>query len=97
MIRERQNGATESVDFARLLADAAAIVAVTAGDNIAAARAGLLVWMDAEEAAAYLGEEPSRFRRYAARGEFDRYKDIGGYKYSRDDLDAWRRDRMPAR
>lgn len=56
-----------------------------------AARAGLLVWMDSEEAAEYLGVSPARFRDAASKGEFDRYKDLGGYRYHRDDLDRWRR------
>ena len=89
MIRERQDGATESVDFARLLADAAAIVAYASGDRLAAARAGLLVWMDAEEAAAYLNYPRATFDTLAGRGEIPRHKRGAGYRYKREELDEW--------
>lgn len=68
-------------------------VPVRLSTRIEAARAGLVVWMDAEEAAEYLGVSAARFREAAARGEIDRYKDLGGYRYHRDDLDRWRRSR----
>jgi hypothetical protein len=55
-------------DLSRLLADAAAIVAAASGDNLAAARAGFLVWMDAEEAAAYLNYPLGTFKALAGRG-----------------------------
>lgn len=61
--------------------------------RLEAARAGLLVWMDSEEAAEYLGVSGGRFRDAAGKGEFDRYKDLGGYRYHRDDLESWRRRR----
>ncbi len=50
--------------------------------------------MDAGEATEYLGENPSRFPAAATGEDFDRCKDIGGYKYSRDDLDEWWRAKM---
>lgn len=63
-------------------------------ERIRAARAGELVWMSAGEAAEYLGEDPANFRKAAARGEFDGYRDIGGTRYRRDELDEWRRGRV---
>lgn len=59
--------------------------------RLEAARAGLLVWMDSEEAAEYLGVSAGKFRYAAAKNEFDRFKDLGGYRYHRDELDQWRR------
>jgi len=73
----------------RLLADAAAIVAAASGDNIAAARAGFLVWMDAEEAAAYLNYPLGTFKALAGRGELPRHKRGAGYRYKREELDQW--------
>ena len=55
----RDVSTTDQPDLSCLLADAAAIVAAASGDNLAAARAGFLVWMDAEEAAAYLIPNPA--------------------------------------
>lgn len=68
---------------------------VSSLSRLQAARAGLLVWMDSEEAAEYLGVSAGRFRDAAAKGEFDRYKDLGGYRYQRDDLELWRRRKGP--
>ena len=58
--------ATDHPDLPRLPADAAAIVAAASGDNLAAARAGFLVWVDAEEAAAYLNYPLGNFKAPAA-------------------------------
>ena len=44
----RDVSSSDHPDLSRLLADAVAIVAASSGDNLAAARAGFLVWMDAE-------------------------------------------------
>jgi excisionase family DNA binding protein len=49
--------------------------------------------MNAEEAAEYLAVSVGRFRDAASKGEIDRYRDIGGWRYHRDDLDRWRRSR----
>jgi hypothetical protein len=62
----RDVSTTDHPDLSRLLADAAAIVAAASGDNLAAARAGLLVWMDAEEAAAYLNYPLAPSKRWPA-------------------------------
>lgn len=55
------------------------------------AGAGLLVWMDAEEAAEYLHYPKATFNALAARGEIPRYKRGAGYRYHRDELDEWLR------
>lgn len=89
MIREVDNEAAGSVDFGRLLAEAAAIVAHASGDRTAAARTGLLVWMDAEEAAAYLNYPRATFDTLAGRGEIPRHKRGAGYRYKREELDEW--------
>ena len=83
------NGVAEAPDLSRLLADAAALVAAAAGDNTAAARAGLLVWMDAEEAASYINYPRSTFDAMAGRGEIPRHKRGAGYRYKREELDEW--------
>jgi hypothetical protein len=44
----RDVSSSDHPDLSRLLSDAAAIVAAAPSDNLAAARAGFLVWMDAE-------------------------------------------------
>jgi excisionase family DNA binding protein len=82
----RDASTTDHPDLSRLLADAAAIVAAS-GDNLAAARAGLLVWMDAEEAAAYLNYPLGTFKTIAGRGELPRHKRGAGYRYKREELD----------
>ena len=69
---------TDQPDLSRLLADAAAIVAAAQGDNLAAARAGFLVWMDAEEAVAYLNYHLGTFKALAGRGELPRHKRAPG-------------------
>ena len=65
----RDVSATDYPDLSRLLAEAAAIVAAS-GDSLAAARAGFLVWMDAEEAAAYLNYPFGTFKALAGRGRY---------------------------
>jgi excisionase family DNA binding protein len=84
----KQVSATDHPDLPRLLADAAAIVAAS-GDNLAAARAGFLVWMDAEEAAAYLNYPLGTFKALAGRGEIPRHKRGAGYGYKGEELDRW--------
>ena len=81
--------ATDHPDLPRLPADAAAIVAAASGDSITAARAGLLIWMDAEEAAAYLNYPLGTFKALAGRGEIPRHKRGAGYRYEREELDQW--------
>jgi excisionase family DNA binding protein len=85
----RDASTTDHPDLSRLLADAAAIVAAASGDNLAAARAGLLVWMDAEEAAAYLNYPLGTFKALAGQGEIPRHKRGAGYRYKREELDQW--------
>jgi excisionase family DNA binding protein len=85
----RDVSTTDHPDHSRLLADAAAIVAAASGDNLAAARAGFLVWMDAEEAAAYLNYPLGTFKALAGRGELPRHKRGAGYRYKREELDQW--------
>lgn len=80
---------TDHPDLSRLLADAAAIVAAASGDNLAAARAGFLVWMVAEEAAAYLNYPLGTFKVLAGRGEIPRHKRGAGWRYYRSELDEW--------
>ncbi len=65
----RDVSSSDQPDLSRLLADAAAIVAAASGDNLAAARAGFLVWMDAEEAAAYLNYPLGTFKALAGQEE----------------------------
>ena len=55
------------------------------------ARAGLLVWMDAQEAAAYLNYPKATFDTLAAKEEIPRHKRGAGYRYHRDELDKWLR------
>ena len=57
--------------------------------RLAAARAEQLVWMDAEEAAAYLNYPKATFDRLAGRGEIPRHKRGAGWRYHRDELDEW--------
>ena len=85
----RDASTTDHPDLSRLLADAAAIVAAASGDNLAAARAGFLVWMDAEEAAAYLNYPLGTFKALAGRGELPRHKRGAGYRYKREEIDHW--------
>ena len=84
----RDVSATDYPDLSRLLAEAAAIVAAS-GDSLAAARAGFLVWMDAEEAAAYLNYPLGTFKALAGRGALPRHKRGAGYRYKREELDQW--------
>jgi hypothetical protein len=79
----RDVSATDHPDLSRLLADAAAIVSAASGDTLAAARAGLLVWMDAEEAAAYLNYPLGAFTALPGHGELPRHKRSAGYRYKR--------------
>jgi excisionase family DNA binding protein len=83
----KQVSATDHPDLPRLPADAAAIVAEASGDNLAAARAGFLVWVGAEEAAAYLNYPLGTFKAPAGRGEIPRHKRGAGYRYEREELD----------
>ena len=53
------------------------------------AAAGLLVWMNAKEAAAYLGYSPSEFNRLAASEQIPRHKRGAGYRYNREELSEW--------
>ena len=55
------------------------------------ASAGLLAWMNAKEAAAYLGYSPSEFNRLAGAGEVPRHKRGAGYRYDREELREWLR------
>ena len=57
--------------------------------RIAAARAGQLVWMDAEEAAAYLNYPLGTFNTLAGKGEIPRHKRGAGWRYHRDELEEW--------
>lgn len=57
--------------------------------RLAAARAGQLVWMDAEEAAAYINYPKATFDGLAGRGEIPRHKRGAGYRYFKDELDEW--------
>jgi excisionase family DNA binding protein len=84
-----RDASTDQLGLSRLLADAAAIVAAASGDNLAAARAGLLVWMDAEEAAAYLNYPLGTFKALAGQGEIPRHKRGAGYRYKREELNQW--------
>jgi len=85
----RHVSTSDHPDLSCLLADAAAIVAAASGDNLAAARAGFLVWMDAEEAAAYLNYPLGTFKALAGQGEIPRHKRGAGYRYKREELDQW--------
>jgi excisionase family DNA binding protein len=85
----RDVSTTAQPDLSRLLADAAAIVAAASGDNRAAARAGFLVWMDSQEAAAYLNYPLGAFKALAGRGELPRHKRGAAYRYKREELDQW--------
>jgi excisionase family DNA binding protein len=58
-------------------------------DRLAAARAGMLVWMDAEEAAAFLNYPKGTFNSIAASGEIPRHKRGAGWRYKREELDEW--------
>ena len=53
------------------------------------ASAGLLVWMNANEAAAFLGYNQSEFNRLASSKEIPRHKRGAGYRYNREKLDEW--------
>lgn len=53
------------------------------------AAAGLVVWMNAKEAAAFLGYSPSEFNRLAASEEIPRHKRGAGYRYNREELSEW--------
>lgn len=57
--------------------------------HLAAARAGQFVWMDAEEAAAYLNYPRGTFDALAGKGGVPRHKRGAGYRYYRDELDEW--------
>lgn len=57
--------------------------------RLVTARAGLLVWMDAEEAAAYLNYPKATFDGLAGRGEIPRHKRGAGWRYYREELDEW--------
>ena len=57
--------------------------------RVTAARAGQLVWMDAEEAAAFLNYPKGTFDTLASRGEVPRHKRGAGWRYHRDELTDW--------
>ena len=57
--------------------------------RLTAARAGQLIWMDAEEAAAFLHYPIGTFNTLAAKGEIPRHKRGAGWRYYRDELSEW--------
>jgi len=59
------------------------------GARLVLAAAGLLVWMNAKEAAAFLGYNQSEFNRLASSEEIPRHKRGAGYRYNREELSEW--------
>lgn len=57
--------------------------------RLAAARARQLVWMDAEEAAAYLNYPKATLDGLAARGGIPHHKRGAGWRYYRMEPDEW--------